>query len=599
MRKNIRCAALIFSLLLVMASNQTVYAQAETQDEVSVSSKPGLNYSEMNALIDKVIFQKLNNVIQLIKKYLLIVWAFFLTWPSLIKNVIAISFFPACVGIISSHVIGIYRNRNEWHKNPNCNLMYSYFTKSGTLQRKKSYTDAHSLLRDHKWSWASFAGLAFRLGNYAGKSAMLMFVMTFAYIPLTIFGFIEMALRISLGTVWLLAFNMLHRLTLFVTKLVTYLLIPVSYTIDKIIRKTQYCPHCYETFFLPEFICPFCGRVHKQLVSGSCGVLFVRCACNKIFLPCASFTGRSRLASKCPSCAGELAAANAKHFSIMVVGGNNAGKTAFIAALANLYAALAEHKGILIIEGKPDSYFNQLNDMFRYGKTAADDESRTYSIIHKYGKIDKDNLVLYDTPAKYVVSDTFPRSPKYFRFCDGIILLLDPLSVRSVQKELVRNEDNTETNYLFDDTNNLVVQFIHQYNTICGRSTGVMNNIPVAVLINKVDIEIVKREIGWDTIHALYDENPSAYNNNEYAAKDQICREYLAKAGLRNVLNNIDSIFTNVSFFPVSAIGHKAEKGKAFTPIGVMEPVAWIAKKRHSRLTSLLLSGENHLNNKR
>jgi hypothetical protein len=598
MRKNIRCAALIFSLLLIMVSNQTAYAQMETQDEVSVSSDSELDYSEMNALIDRVIFQKLSEVIQFLKKYLLIAWALFLSWPPLIKNVITISFFPACVGIISSHVIGIYKNRNEWHKNPNCNLMYSYFTKSGTLQRKKSYTDAHSLLRDHKWLWVSFAGLAFRLGNYADKSAMLMFVMTFAYIPLAILGFVEMVFRILLGTVWLLVCNMIHRLMLFVTNVVTYLLIPVSYTIDHLIRKMQYCPHCYETFELPEFVCPSCGRVHKQLIPGNCGVLFVRCSCNNVFLPCASFTGRSRLASKCPSCKGELAAANAKHFSIVVVGGNNAGKTAFIAALANLYAALAEHKSVLTIEGKPDSYFNQLNDMFRYGKTAADDESRTYSIIHKYGKMDKDNLVLYDTLAKYVVSDTFPRSPKYFRFCDGIILLLDPLSVQSVQKELVRNEDSTETNYLSDDTNNLVVQFIHQYNTICGHSTGVMNNIPVAVLINKVDIEIVKREIGWDTIHALYNENPSSYNNNEYTAKDQICREYLAKAGLGNVLNNIDSIFTDVSFFPVSAIGHKAEESRAFTPIGVMEPVVWIAKKRHSRLTSLLLSGENHLNYK-
>jgi GTPase SAR1 family protein len=595
MRKNIGFAAFIIGFLLIMALNQTAYAQTEDEGEDSVSSKLELNYSEMNALIDKVIFQKLGEIIQFIKKYFLVAWAVFLSWPPLIKTVIIISFFPASIGIISSHVIGIYKNRNEWREHPNYNLMYSYFTKSGTFQRKESYKEAHSLLRDHKWSWVSFAGLAFRLGNYTNKSTMLMFVMSFAYFPLSIIGFVEMVFRISLGTLWLLVFNMLHSLILLATKLVTFMFIPVSFAIDKFIRKTQYCPHCYETFNLPEFICPSCGRAHRQLVPGNCGVLFVRCKCNNIFLPCASFTGRSRLASRCPSCSGELAAANARHFSIVVVGGKNAGKTAFIAALSNLYADMAKHRRILTIEGKPDSYFKGLNDMFRSGATAVENESRTYSIIHKYGKMEKDNLVLYDTLAQYIVSDTFPRSPKYFRFCDGIILMIDPLSVQSVQNELVRAGNRMEISDSSDDTNKLVVQFIYQYNTICGFSTGIMNSIPVAVVINKADIEIVKREIGREAVMELYNENPQAYNNNEFAAKDQICRAYLAKIGLGNVLNNIDSIFTDVSFFPVSAIGHKAQGGKAFAPVGVMEPLAWIAKKRRCAIAGLLSSGENYL----
>ena len=590
MRKTILCFELAFSLLFLIASNQTTYAQTTPKDnEISVSSKLKINYSELNDLIDEIIFKKLMDVIQFIIKYLLIAWAFFLSWPPLIKNVIIISFFPASIGIITSHVLGIYKNRNEWLKHPNHNLMYSYFIKSGTLQRKKSYEDAHSLLRDHKWSWVSFAGLAFRLGNYINKSTMLLFALSFAYIPLSILGFVEMILRIPMGTVWLLVFNLLHRFLLFVTKLISYLFMPISYIIDKIIRKIQYCPHCYETFDLPEFICPTCGRTHRQLIPGSCGVLFVRCACNSIFLPSAAFTGRSRLASKCPACTGKLATANARHFSLVVIGGNNTGKTAFIAAFSNLYAALTKHKRALAIEGKPDSYFNELNDMFYSGKIASDNESRTYSIIHKQGRTEKDNLVFYDTLAKYIVSNAFPRSPKYFRFCDGIILIIDPLSVKSVQDENIKNMINISS----DDTNELVIQFIYHYNTICGSASGVMSNVPVAVLINKADIEAVKREIGLAAIHTLYNENPSAYNNNESIARDQICRAYLAKIGLVNVINNIDATFTNVSFFPVSAIGHTAEEGKAFSPTGVIEPVAWIAKKRRSRLAGLLATETN------
>jgi len=606
MRRKTGYTALILSLLLIMALNQTAYTQEKTEkavkvenaeEEKSVSLIPEMNFKEMNALIDKVVFQKINNAVQFIKKYLLIVWVFFLTWPSQLKKIIIISFIPACIGIISSHVLGIYKNRNKWQKHPYHELMYSYFTKSGTLQRKESYKDAHSLLRDHKWSWVSFAGLGYRLGNYDNKSILLMFVFSFAYIPLSILGFIEMTFRILLGTVWLIAFNLLQRIILFITRMITLIFIPVSNIIDNFIKKTQYCPHCYETFILPEFICPSCGRVHKKLIPGRCGVLFARCACNKVFIPCVSFTWRSRLTARCPSCSSELPAANPKHFSVVLAGGNNAGKTAFIAAFSNLYEALNKYKRILTIEGKPDNYFTELKDMFRSGKTAADDESRTYSLIHRYGQIKKDNLVLYDTLAQYIVSDSFPRSPKYFRFCDGIILILDPLSVQSVQNDL-NSENGIGTGYdSSDDTNKLVVQFIHQYNTICGFSTGIMSNIPVAVLINKTDIEIVKREIGRGRIKTLYNENPSAYKN-ENDAKDQICREYLTKIGLTNVLNNIDAIFSNVSFFPVSAIGHKPDEDKGFTPAGVIEPVVWIAQKRHSRITGLLASVEKNLNNK-
>jgi len=600
MRKKTGYIALILSLLFIIALNQTAYAQEKAEkveEEESVSLMSDLNYKEMNALIDKVIFQKINDAFQFIKKYLLIVWAFFLRLPSLIRKIIIISFIPACIGIISSHVMGIYKNRNKWQKHPYYELMYSYFTKSGTLQRRESYSDAHSLLRDHKWSWVSFAGLAHRLGNYDDKSIMLVFVFSFAYIPLSILGFIEMVFRIIFGTVWLIAFNLLQKLLLFITRMITYVFIPVSNIIDNFIKKTQHCPHCYETFILPEFICPSCGRVHKKLIPGSCGVLFARCACNKVFIPCVSFTWRSRLTARCPSCSSELPAANPKHFSVVLVGGNNAGKTAFIAAFSHLYAVFNKLKRILTIEGKPDNYFTELKDMFRSGKTAADDESRTYSMIHRYGQLKKDNLVLYDTLAQYVISDSFPRSPKYFGFCDGIILMIDPLSVQSVQNDL-KNENVMEVEFdSSDDTNKMVVQFIHKYNTICGFSTGVMSNIPVAVLINKADIEIVKREIGRDKIKTLYDENPSAYKN-ENDAKDQICRAYLTKIGLINVLNNIDAIFSNVSFFSVSAIGHIPVEGKVFTPVGVMEPVVWIAKKRHSRITGLLASVEKNISDK-
>jgi hypothetical protein len=599
LKKIFFCLALTFCFFFILTVNQTAYAQTTAEDEeISEISESKINYSELNDLIDKVIFQKISDVGQFLKKYLLIIWAFCLSWPGFLKTIIVISFIPASIGIITSHVIGIYKNWNRWHEHPNYDLMYSYFVKSGTFQRKESFKEANELLRDRRWLWISFAGLAYRLGNYVNRSSMLMFVMSFIYIPLAIFGFIEMTLRIFLGAIWLMTFNLLHRIILFVTKLITNLLIPVSLMIDKAIRKTQYCPHCYETFSLPVFVCPSCGRKHKRLLSGGCGVLFARCKCNNVFLPCVPFTGRSRISSECPSCEGKLASANAKHFSLVVAGGGSTGKSSFIAAFLNLYAKMTKNMRVLRVEGKPDDYFHDLNELFNSGKAIADNDSRTYSLVHKHGKIDNDNLVFYDIFSQYIVSDTFSRSPKYLGFCDGVILMIDPLSVQSVQNDLANDKESKRiNNYSSDDTNNVVVHFIHQFNKIRGHTSGTMSDIPVAVLINKVDIEVVKREIGWTKIKAMYNENPSEYNNKEEAARDQICRLYLTKIGLINVLNNIEATFTNIAFFPVSAAGHTEDERKAFEPIGVIDPVAWIAKLKRSRLTHLLINCKEKTNN--
>jgi len=597
MKINTVYIVLIFSLFLLMASNNTAYAQTNVDDKPTVSIKPELNYQEMNSLIDRVVFQKISDIIRFLRKYFLIVWVFFITRPLLIRIIISISFFPACYGIIASHVIGLYQNRNRWEKIND--LMFSYFYKSGTLRRRESYRDAYSLLYDHKWSWISFAGLAYRLGDHSDKSVMLMFLMTFGYIPLFVLGVIEMVFRISLGTVWLLFFNLLKTLFFLITKLITIALIPVANIFDKILRKTQYCPHCYETFTLPKFVCPSCGKVHDQLIPGRGGILFVRCGCNRVFLPSASFTGRSFLASKCPTCSGELPAANSKHFSITVMGGNNSGKAAFLSAFLYLYKAVIRHKRFLTVEGHPDNYFNELKEMYNSGNPSDNKESRTYSIIHKYGKMKTDSLVLYDTLARFIVNDSYPRSPKYFGFCNGIILIIDPLSVKHVQREFKDEKGKEARDDPFDDTNQMIIQFIQKYNTIRGFPAGTMSSIPVAVVINKVDVDNVKREVGRDKIKALYSANPSAYKNNLNEARNQICREYLDKVGLINVLNNIDGNFSNVSFFPVSALGHAPEEGKAFKPIGVMEPVAWIAKQGHSRIAHLLSSGVKYINSKK
>jgi hypothetical protein len=255
-------------------------------------------------------------------------WLFGLA-PWLVRVAVYILLALAAAGILASHFLGIYKNRGVWRRQPQSGLTYSYFCGTGPMRRRLSYQEAHKLLRDRSWSWVSLAGLAWRLGNLTHESQLLLALCSLLYLPLAFLGFFEMVFRVALGTVWLLAASLVHRLLLFVLRLVSYLLIPLWQIADKLGRVDQHCPHCYETFNLPAFQCPGCGKIHKQLIPGRCGILVARCECGR-FLPGSLYTGRSKMQAVCPACQGPLFAANARPLSFQLIGGSSSGKTAFL-----------------------------------------------------------------------------------------------------------------------------------------------------------------------------------------------------------------------------------------------------------------------------
>ena len=523
---------------------------------------------------------------------------FFDTLPPWVRTTVIITLILAAFGIIISHILGIFKNRNEWKKHPKNDLMFSYFCGTGSLQRNLSYKEAHRLLRDRRWSWVSFAGLAFRLGNFTHVSRILTFICSLLYLPLVILGFVEMMFRIVIGTAWLLATSLAHRLILLALRWVSYLLIPIWQTADKAARIDQHCPYCYETFNLPIFVCPDCGKTHKQLVPSRCGILTARCECGRFF-PSTVFTGRSKLQAVCPACERELAASNAKTFSIQLVGGNSSGKTAFLSAFQHLYIDKTEGIKNLSISGEPNSPFEDLEEMYKKGLTEPSSATTAvpYSFVHSFKQNAKHNLVIYDIPDEAVLSGAYERNPRNLGFSDGIIFIVDPLSIASVREECLKSGDKCAVDkYSTDDVGELINEFVQLFASITGRTSRKLNNVPVAIVINKVDIKVVKREVGLPKIKALYGASPGSYNNDITITRDELCRAYLSMLGLDNALNNLDGTFSNIRYFPVSSIGHVSEGGKGFAPIGVLAPIVWIASERKSGLFSILKNAESLIN---
>ncbi len=512
---------------------------------------------------------------------------FFALLPPIVQSTFRILLLFAVVGILMSHIKGIIKNMGEWKKHPRSKLMFGYFFGSGTVQRKLIYKDAHIFLRDRKWSWLSIAGLAYRLGIFAHPSKLLMFVCSLVYLPAVILGFFEMTLRVIIGTVYLLATSIAHWLVLSVLQPLSYLLIPFWQIADKLARINQHCPDCYETFNLPEFRCPRCEEIHKALIPSVCGIMVARCACGN-FLASSVHTGRSQIDAVCPACKTELAAANAKQFSIQLVGGNTSGKTAYLAAFQHLYLdRLINKDRRLSVYGKPQDYFDDLEEIYKSGQTQQSSSAAvlTYSFLHKVKRTGKYNLVIYDIPDEVLLNNSYIRNPRNLGFTNGIIIIVDPLAVPSVRNECIKvGIGNEVNNYSTDDISELIIEFVHQFSSITGLSARKQITVPVAIVINKADVKVIKREIGLPKIKATFNANPGAFGYDITVARDKLCRVYLEKLGLDNALNNIDSIFSHIRYFPVSAMGHASKKGKEFEPFGVIAPIAWITKEARAEL---------------
>lgn len=279
-----------------------------------------------------------------------------------------------------------------------------------------------------------------------------------------------------------------------------------------------------------------------------------------------------------------------KYIFIQIIGGNASGKTAFSAAFQHQYLRLAQGHGGYKISGEPKEVFDALEGMYTNGVTdpSSPSEVSSYNYVHHLKGAAAHSLIFYDIPDEVLLSEEYEKSPLNFGYTDGIIIIIDPLSVASLRNECVRQGDiSASSDFSNDDSEAIIVDFINKFSEIAGRSARKMSDIPVAVLIAKSDIKRIKSSIGMPKIKSQFKKDPEKYNGDLSAARDEICRSFLNDIGLANVVNNLESVFLDVCYFPISALGHPPKVGVTFEPFGVIEPVTWIAKKQQSAVYPL------------
>lgn len=512
--------------------------------------------------------------------------------PPVLRFVVYVALCLAVLCIALAHMKAIISNGDKWKEKPDSSLTFSYFCGTGQYQRACVYKDAHSLVADRAWLLFSAAGAAYHIGNYKSELKLRLFLLSLVHIPLVVIGFFEMIFRTVFGFLYLLVAGAIHWAVLALLKMYAMFLIPLCSIIDARRRREQHCPYCYQTFRLPGYICPSCGDVHKDLTPGNTGLFFARCRCGK-FLPSALGTGRSHLEGVCPLCGKPLATTGAKEFTLQMIGGNASGKTAYLASFQHICRTTGQHTKVTQLNLFPQEQFDELERMFMDGVTSESSKASVaaYSMVYNFKDGVKENMVIYDIPDEVLISGIYEQNPLNFAYTDGILVIFDPTSSQTVREEsLEKGEPVPNGTYSADENEaeDIVVEFIQQFSRLSNRSSSKVIKIPVAVIINKTDLKAVKEKIGWDAIQLKFQGNPSRFYDSISQARSTICRDYMISLGMANAINNLESVFSNVQYFPVSAAGHICREGEPLCPEGVMDPVAWIAGEQGAKIGELL-----------
>lgn len=388
--------------------------------------------------------------------------------------------------------------------------------------------------------------------------------------------------------------GLIHGSITTVVMILTYVIFTIVWIIDRIyLLKNKIrsdCPTCHSRFLIPTFMCPDCGAMHKKLVPGPYGIWKHKCSCGKK-IPSTFLNGRSKLDAYCPDCGSPLVASDARPIVFQLVGGSKAGKTVYLSAFFHEYLQkLSTNRNLeLTIADQYRPYFDELEEWYSGVDCPATAQlnSQMYPVIIDSSLGVKRQFSIYDIAGEMFDGFTADSEvqQQQFHYCNGLLFLIDPFSSGDLRMNKINAGEDVSD---FSDmaVEDVATNFINYLIRTGHAKANSRCNIPIAILIAKADIKEVKRAIGPAKINSIFRNNAEQYGTYENA-RDSICRQFLMDIGLAATVDNLETQFSNLHYFPVSAMGH-APDGTPYEPWGIMDAIEWMLPLADKELSDLI-----------
>lgn len=405
----------------------------------------------------------------------------------------------------------------------------------------------------------------------------------FITIPVTIFYGLTCLLTYVFGGLWVSIFSVVLSAILLIGMVVFFLFFSGLWIADRLYLLLHSiecrCRECHRISTVPIFLCDRCGEQHKKLTPGPYGIFSRTCSCGNE-LPTTVFSGRSKLEALCPHDYTPLAASNAKQIGVQLVGNTQSGKTTYLASFWHCFNERAKLINTISVEYAPNNLFELLESNFQSGDkfdvTKKKNAEMYSAVIEEEGRLPL-QFSIYDIAGEAFEELDTNVQQEQFSYCEGIMFVVDPSDAPSQAESSIS-------------------LFISNFEVMKGISASKVVSLPVAVLITKADL--FKREIGPTKIKVEHNKivkaAPDPENLPDYReTRSAICREFLIDHGFEQVVNTLEAKFHDVSYYPVSAIGHEPNS-ESYEPWGVLEPMEDIlsrAKVWNNSSYSIILKG--------
>lgn len=411
-------------------------------------------------------------------------------------------------------------------------------------------------------------------------------------------------------------FNILFSIILIVgITIISIIMWPVSFIVAKC-NEIRYnskgiktiCPGKCKKRVDPVYICPKCSIQHVWLKPGFYGIWKRECVCGATIpltmngkaryvipqpgggietkeLPLKDFT------CKCPDCGAIIRGNMSKPIGLALIGGKSAGKTTFKTAFINdfLKEKVLE-LGIDYEFPETDNFAKNLEKEFELctkqysgsipiGATNVGRETdiTTFEFIAESKKLPARKITLYDMPGEVFLSGQAKEGWNLYEFNDGVIFLIDPYTLNGVEfenKKELAGSTMGRSDVPIDDLIQALIETLRTVNA--ERAKSGKYTLPVALTINKVDTDLLKKQVGENAMDAMMRLHPDVFKD-KYVTTDFVCRCFLAQKEGEGFIQALDNYFENVHFFYSSPMGY-VPKGRLsrFNPINIMPVMQWL-----------------------
>ncbi|MGC7101132.1 TRAFAC clade GTPase domain-containing protein [Amycolatopsis lurida] len=320
------------------------------------------------------------------------------------------------------------------------------------------------------------------------------------------------------------------------------------------------CQECYRPVPLPWFRCsgPDCDRTHRDLRPGALGAWWRRCGCGQL-LPTTVFRAARRLDHYCPACSADLRerAATIPEVRVPVIGAVSAGKTRLT------FAALLELGDVEFDDEASRRVFDEgariIRERAETSKTAAGHFPAAVTVRLRvrrgFGQLGEHAyLHLFDAAGEFYQDWDENAALSFLDNATGLVFVLDPFTVPAVLAETAGQEVLGRAHPATRDaeaTYQLTVQRLRLFRVPIDR-------LPLAVAVVKADL--------LTEVAAAADLTPDG----------TAIRDWLAEAGLDNLVLAADRDFGAVRYFLVSSL----EGWTPGHPLSAAAPLRWLMARR-------------------